>query len=448
MAAPTRSMKVVEGNPMSALTDQLQMLPMHLTEVIRTDRYRALDSRSHVYICSKYDAEIHIWCFQSLLKTNPRDCIFVSYGNRPRFEPAVLVYGADETQDALEFVLAKTRDKLRVTHDASFIEQRTARMSWDAFLPTTIGMFGKLEYHEFLHIPTQPRSVETMLEYIKRLGVLFNDTAAHGISLLSRTDLIVDGMELTPMFCRTIGRLCRSGEMEGVFWEGAIFKESLKDHQIFLDSNVPAHYIPDGPQLWYLSEAITVGMDPRALAMDWWTPHWQLSAIAVVPSEYEGKLGCMSLTFFELDTADPADAYEMLPRIIMAHAATVGKPCHSTCTILLAGLEYMQEVLDKKSGIYSPGARKEATRQGKALNPYSTLVVRRIEHGEPDGTTEPAEGSGRHYHFSFFQRRHRRRLKQPRKSDGVQVIRVSACQKCKHLPLRPGAEVKITKVSR
>ena len=47
-----------------------------------------------------------------------------------------------------------------------------------------------------------------------------------------------------------------------------------------------------------------------------------------------------------------------------------------------------------------------------------------------------------------FQRRHRRRLPHPRKSDRVQVIRVAAGQRLKHLPLAPEAKQTVTKVKR
>ena len=433
---------------MSALTNQLQMLPMHMTEVVRQDRYRPLRSLSRMFICSKYDVEIHVWCFESMLPTNPRSSIFVSYGLRPRFEAAILVYGADRTREALDYVLAKTGDKVKVRQDAQFTENTVGCIAWEEFLPQTLGMFHALEYHEFLHIPDEPRSIDTMLECIRKVGVLFNDTAAHGISLLSRKDLIVDGMDVAPMLCSIVGRICRSGEMEGIFWSKELFVEAMKDHDIFADTNTPEHYVPDSPQLWYFDEPVALSLNPDDLAMAWWSPRWKLSAVAVVPSEYAGRKGCMALNIFEQSGADAADAYEQLPRVIMSNTAVAGEPCHSTCTMMLAGLEYMQEVLVRIPAAYSPGAKKDAARQGKTLTPYSTLVVRRFQEPEEQETNSISEETGRKYHFSFFQRRHRRRLKEPRKSDGVQVIRVAACQKCKHLPMKPGAAVKVTKVTR
>ena len=112
----------------------------------------------------------------------------------------------------------------------------------------------------------------------------------------------------------------------------------------------------------------------------------------------------------------------------------------------------MATTIQKTPHEYTRHEQKMAHQRSRKLQPYSIAELRHYDlpeqHEDPNGTngTNGGDHKSRNYHFSFFQRRHRRRLKEPRKSD--QVIRVAAGQKCKHLPLLPGAKQMVTKVTR
>lgn len=147
----------------------------------------------------------------------------------------------------------------------------------------------------------------------------------------------------------------------------------------------------------------------------------------------------------DADTCEGLD--DLIPRVILLTLAEAGQSCSENYCECLAALEFVTEVIPRTPCEHSPSRRKEARSRGEKLLPYSAMAARRL--GPPpaaEGATEA--GSGRSYHFSFFQRRHRRRQKQPRKADGVQVIRVAPCQKLQHLPLREQAPLKVTKVVR
>src|SRR5207249_504840 len=124
--------------------------------------------------------------------------------------------------------------------------------------------------------------------------------------------------------------------------------------------------------------------------------------------------------------------YDMLPRIALLSPGRAGAACDSRFCTVMAGLEFMQQVIPRIPHAYTSKEQAEAKRRGEKLRPYSIMDVRRLEpldHAARAADPEDAGSHARTYHFSFIQRRHRRRLAQPRKSDGVQVIRVAAGRK-------------------
>lgn len=238
--------------------------------------------------------------------------------------------------------------------------------------------------------------------------------------------------------------------MEAVFWPSHLWTKAVAGAEIFTDANVPSLCIPDGPQLWYFEHPLPKDLDPTDPRYHWWAPGWQMSCMALLPARRNGTESCFSICILEKESAANLSVDDALPRVFLGSIGCAGYPCDLEHALVMAGLEFMQEVIPRTSVPYSRQVQRAAERRGEKLQPCSIMEVRRIERQasqSEDDANATHEGS-RNYQFSFFQRRHRRKLKEPRKSDGVQVIRVAAGQKLKHLPLRPDAEQKVTKVSR
>jgi hypothetical protein len=429
----------------------LQMLPMHPSNALLRDRWRSIEDLSYTFSVAALDADIHIWCLASMVPTNPRKRMFVGWGVRRGHDPVVYAFGANETKESLDYVVSKTRDALHLGRNTTFTHDVRRRVSWSSFVSALPQIPIKVADAPYLNASSGPRNVKNMLSYIADLGNLMDETTASAIALLGRADLIRNGMEVVPGVCAHLGRLCRNMEIEGVFWPKRLWLEAIKEYEIFVDSNVPMHYLPDGPQLWYFEEPFTLHRPPppNDHALSWWGPEWKVSSIALLPADEDGKLLCWTALIFESNDPKRDSPDQMLPRILVIDRVFAGGSCNHGFSLCMAGLEFMNEMVPRTPAEYSAGAKKEAQRSGMKLQPYSIMELRHQQTAPVD--TQMADGDTgqkQTYHFSFFQRRHRRRLKVPRKADGVQIIRVAACQKCKHLPLKPNADIKVTKVVR
>lgn len=296
------------------------------------------------------------------------------------------------------------------------------------------------------------RTIDDMLNYTGGLGELLDETASGAVAHLSGKAKAPDDdtLRATTICAMFIGKACLTCIAEAVFWPTSVWHDAMHGQELFQGTLFAEKYFPSNLQIWYFEEPFSISLDVRRPEYAWWRPSWQVIACALIPAEDDTTKVCHFVYILENFAEIIEDIRDVLPRMLVSQAF-VGEIIPNDCTYFLAGIEFMQESVPRVPHVYSNHEHKMATQKGKKLQPYSVMLLRQLEHGSPADSEGSAYGSSGHkheYHYTFVQRRNRRKLKEPRKSDGVQVITVAAGQKFKHLPPKPEVKPKVIKVSR
>jgi len=437
---------------MNTPTKTLRLLSIPVTDALNSERWHLVDPLSITYQSKRDNVTFHIWLFASTSPANPTPFLFVAWGGGERRASVVRAFGSMDQERALSLVGSEIRMEMHLPEGGQFVREDRQRFPWTKFVTEILHTCidtdtpAKSTKHE-----VAPRTVEDMLRDVKLFGQIFHKTTARAIAHLSNPTGSQESIQQVMAACIAIGNACRDMEIEAVYWKGYLWDEAIERSDLFIDANVPESYLPDGPQFWYFENALPSDLDPTLPQYAWWTPEWLLSCMGLLRINQNSKRICLLIYIFEKDGDIRETADDSLPRILIRSVGIADEPCLPGYALCMAGLEFMQTTVPRTPFQYSRQVQHAAERRGDKLQPYSIMEVRRIdyqgEQGE-DVTSADDSGSSRTYRYSFFQRRHRRRLKEPRKSDGVQVIRVAAGRKLKHLPLMPDAQQKVTKVRR
>ena len=417
----------------------LRCLPV--PEALRTERWILQSALSLAFFSRSDNIAIHLWPFISVAPENATNYMYVCWvsNHHGRFTSA---WGVNDQGPCVDGIVNHLRLMLGIPAKSEFGYDEKHRIPWIRFA-TEIdpnALFAP-KGTALIKPDDEVRTTEDMLGFVTALGEGLDEPLSRATGALSVPDAPDDVKLNYTRLCLQIGKLCREQALELVYWPTFLFQEALEDVDLFVDTIIPPHYIPVGPELWYPEQRIKLEFpddDPRR---EWELSGFEISAIILLPTIAD-RNGCMTLFLFQTDmlNSEIRSPDDMVPRIMIAGEGKAGEPCCKFYHWIMGGIEFMAQASPGRTPhTYSSHEHKMAQSHNRKLQPYSIMEVRKVERADADRPSPDTDHNSPYKH-SFFQRRHRRRLNKPRKSDGLQVIRVAAGQKCKHLPLLPERE--------
>jgi hypothetical protein len=423
-----------------------------VSEALRAERWHICVSLSLAFFSRTDNVAIHLWPFTSVSPVNATKYLYICWVSSPQCTFTVAL-GANDQGPAVEGIVNHLRFLLPRPAKSEFLYIERSRIPWIRFAteidPNVLAATPAV-------VPPSPdselRTVDKMLDFVQALGEGFDEPLSRATALLSAHTNDKAEEEEYFGYCMQIGKLCREREIEAVFWPTPIWQEVSGTAEIFTGTIIPPQYIPAGPELWYTERRIPLEFpqdDPRR---QWDLSGFEISSIVLLPTHSIGSDVCLSLLLLQTDMvqSETRDPDEVVPRIMTLGAGVTGKPCCDNYNWIMSGISFMTQRFPRTSHEYTRHEHKMAQKQGRKLQPYSIMEVRKLEPLSADlapGIEDQTQSHG-NFSYGFIQRSHYRRLNQPRKTDGLQVVLVAAGRKCKHLPLKPETKLKVIKVVR